>query len=251
MSGNSEKHGRYAELGEKLRQNKDSRADRWAQYLLMLLMYLAISALAISNEAVSAKLGLPIDKPVVMLDAGHGGADPGKVGVNQALEKEINLAIVLKLKTYLEANDVTVYLTRETDAGLYEESDTNKKRTDMNRRCELIERMQPDLVVSIHQNSYSQESVCGPQIFYYKTSEQGKKLAELLQERLNAMPECMDQRVAKANGDYYLLLHVSCPIVIAETGFLSNRQEARMLATKSYQDRLAWELCMGILAYLR
>ena len=101
MSGNSEKHGRYAELGEKLRQNKDSRADRWAQYLLMLLMYLAISALAISNEAVSAKLGLPIDKPVVMLDAGHGGADPGKVGVNQELEKEINLAIVLKLKTYL------------------------------------------------------------------------------------------------------------------------------------------------------
>ena len=251
MSENRGTQGRYAELGERLRQNKDSRADRWAQYFLMLLMYLAISALAISNEAVSAKLGLPIHKPVVVLDAGHGGIDPGKVGVNQALEKEINLAIVLKLKAYLEANDVTVYLTRETDDGLYTSSDSNKKRADMNRRCQFIEEIQPDLVVSIHQNSYSQEDVCGPQIFYYKTSEQGKKLAELLQERLNSMPECMNRRVAKANGDYYLLLHVSCPIVIAETGFLSNWQEAGMLVTEAYQDRLAWELCLGIVEYLR
>ena len=139
MSENRGTQGRYAELGERLRQNKHSRADRWAQYFLMLLMYLAISALAISNEAVSAKLGLPIHKPVVVLDAGHGGIDPGKVGVNQALEKEINLAIVLKLKAYLEANDMTVYLTRETDDGLYTSSDSNKKRADMNRRCQLIE----------------------------------------------------------------------------------------------------------------
>lgn len=241
----------WRQLGEKLRQIKDSRADRLAQYLLMILMYLAISALAISNEAVSAKLGIPSKPPVVVLDAGHGGVDPGKVGVNRVLEKEINLAIVLKLKAYLEANDVTVYLTRESDEGLYAESDSNKKRADMDQRCELIENVQPDLAVSIHQNSYSQEGVCGPQIFYYKTSEQGKRLAELLQERLNSMPECMNRRVAKANGDYYLLLHVSCPIVIAETGFLSNWQEAGMLVTEAYQDRLAWELCLGILSYLR
>ena len=241
----------WRQLGEKLRQIKDSRADRLAQYLLMILMYLAISALAISNEAVSAKLGIPSKPPVVVLDAGHGGVDPGKVGVNRVLEKEINLAIVLKLKAYLEANDVTVYLTRESDEGLYAESDSNKKRADMDQRCELIENVQPDLAVSIHQNSYSQEGVCGPQIFYYKTSEQGKRLAELLQERLNSMPECMNRRVVKANGDYYLLLHVSCPIVIAETGFLSNWQEAGMLVTEAYQDRLAWELCLGILSYLR
>lgn len=241
----------WRQLGEKLRQIKDSRADRLAQYLLMILMYLAISALAISNEAVSAKLGIPSKPPVVVLDAGHGGVDPGKVGVNQVLEKEINLAIVLKLKAYLEANDVTVYLTRESDEGLYAESDSNKKRADMDQRCELIENVQPDLAVSIHQNSFSQGHVCGPQVFYYKASEKGKKLAETLQARLNAMPECLNQRAAKANGDYYLLLNVECPIVIAETGFLSNWQEAQMLATKAYQDRLAWELCLGILAYLR
>lgn len=236
---------------QQLQQSKDSRIDRLVQYLMMVLMFVAISALAISNTEASAKLGLPVERPVVVLDAGHGGVDPGKIGVNSALEKEVNLSIVMKLKEYLEANDVTVHLTRETDDGLYDETDSNKKVSDLSRRCELIEEIQPDIVVSIHQNSYSHSTVCGPQIFYYKTSEKGRELAETLQARLNAMPECLKQRVAKANGDYYLLLNVSCPIVIAETGFLSNWEEAQMLVTEEHQERLAWELCMGILEYLR
>ncbi len=230
---------------------RDSNWERLVQFVLALLMIAAIAALAAPNLEVSAKLGLTEEKPVVVLDAGHGGIDPGKIGANNALEKEINLSIVQKLKEYLEANDVTVYLTRETDDGLYQDTDSNKKLADLNRRCEIIEELQPDIVVSIHQNSYNNPSVCGPQIFYYKTSVNGKRLAELLQNKLNNMPECLRQRTIKANGDYYLLLHVSCPIVIAETGFLSNWTEAEMLTSDEYQDRLAWELCMGILEYLQ
>ena len=232
---------------------QDSRRDRVVQFILALLMIAAISALAAPNLEVSAKLGRTseTDKPVIVLDAGHGGMDPGKIGVNNALEKEINLSIVLKLKAYLEANDVIVYLTRETDDGLYKDEDSNKKVADLSRRCAMIEEVKPEFVVSIHQNSYSNSSVCGPQIFYYKTSQRGQEVAQVLQNRLNAMPECLNQRSIKANGDYYLLLHVSCPIVIAETGFLSNWEEAEMLVTEEYQDRLAWELCMGILECLR
>ena len=214
------------------------------------VMILAIVALAIPSDSVSAKIGVPADHDVVVLDAGHGGVDPGKVGTGNVLEKDINLVIVLKLKEYLEMNGVTVYLTRENDAGLYTESDNNKKSADMRARCALIEEVQPDLALSIHQNSYSDASVCGAQVFYYKTSEKGQKLAKILQDRLNAMPECKKARMIKANTDYYLLLNVSCPIVIAETGFLSNPSEAKLLQTEVYQDRLAWELCLGVLEYL-
>lgn len=235
---------------KELLAQQENRRSRLMEYALTVIMLLTITALAIPSLSVSAKLGLPTETDIVVLDAGHGGVDPGKVGVGNTLEKDINLTIVLKLKEYLQANGVTVYLTRESDDGLYSDSDSNKKTADMKARCTMIEEINPDLVVSIHQNSYSSSSVCGPQVFYYKTSEKGQRLATILQERLNAMPECMKQRTIKANGDYYLLLNVSCPIVIAETGFLSNRTEAQMLVTEEYQDRLAWELCLGILEYL-
>ena len=250
MPGLPEK--KYLARSSDILPEHDSRRDRAVQFVLAILMIAAISALAVPNLEVSAKLGVTAkERPVVVLDAGHGGMDPGKIGTNNALEKDINLNIVLKLKTYLEANDVMVYLTRETDDGLYEDGDSNKKVADLSRRCALVEEIKPEIVVSVHQNSYSNSSVCGPQIFYYKTSQKGQELAQILQERLNAMPECLNQRNIKANGDYYLLLHVSSPIVIAETGFLSNWEEAEMLVTEEYQDRLAWELCMGILEYLR
>lgn len=96
-----------------------------------------------------------------MVDAGHGGTDPGKVGVDGSLEKDINLAVAERLKTYLEQDDVKVIMTRETDTGLYSETDSRKKMADMKKRCEIIEESGADLVVSIHQNSYHEESVSG------------------------------------------------------------------------------------------
>ena len=108
--------------------------------------------------------------PVVVIDAGHGGTDPGKVGVDGSLEKDINLAIAERLKTYLQQDDVKVIMTRETDMGLYSETDSRKKMADMKKRCEIIEESGADLVVSIHQNSYHEESVSGGQVFYYRDS---------------------------------------------------------------------------------
>lgn len=187
---------------------------------------------------------------VVVLDAGHGGNDPGKVGVDGTLEKDINLSIVHKVKEYLEAADVTVLLTRETDEGLYQSSDTNKKRADMQARCRMIEDSQADLTVSIHQNSFHDEAVRGTQIFYYTGSEEGKQLTDSLQAALTSQMGEETMRVPKENREYYLLLHTSCPIVIVECGFLSNWEEAAKLKDESYQDQLAWGIHMGILRYL-
>lgn len=189
-------------------------------------------------------------KYVVCVDPGHGGTDPGKVGISRQLEKDINLAIAKKLKNYLEASDVVVVLTRDKDMGLYSPNDTHKKMADMRKRCQLIEEAKPDLVISIHQNSYHEEDIRGGQVFYYKTSVRGKKLAQILQKRFDYVLGDANKRQAKANDNYYLLLHVKEPIVIAECGFLSNREEAGKLETEEYQDRLAWTLHMGIMEYL-
>lgn len=189
-------------------------------------------------------------KYIVCVDPGHGGTDPGKVGINGQLEKDINLAIAKKLKTYLEASDVTVVLTRDKDMGLYSSGEAHKKMADMRKRCQLIEEVKPDLVISIHQNSYHEEAIRGGQVFYYKTSVRGKKLAQILQERFDYVLGDANKRQAKANDNYYLLLHVKEPIIIAECGFLSNWEEAEKLETKEYQDRLAWTLHMGIMEYL-
>ena len=186
----------------------------------------------------------------VVLDAGHGASDPGKIGCNDAKEKDINLAIVQKLKQFLEAEDVKVALTRESDEPLYDASATNKKMSDMNVRVSIIESTAPDLVVSIHQNSYHESSVSGPQVFYYKASEEGKRAAEALQASFDGLEEIDNRRAAKANDNYYLLLHTSAPMVIAECGFLSNPREADLLVQDAYQEKVAWVLHLGILQYL-
>ena len=115
-----------------------------------------------------------------------------------------------------------VVMTREEDKGLYRESDKKKKMADMKKRCEIIADARPDAVVSIHQNSYHQENVSGGQVFYYRNSVEGKRLAELLQERFSYVLGEENTRQAKANDSYYLLLHVKEPIVIVEQ--MANRQ---------------------------
>lgn len=189
-------------------------------------------------------------KWIVVLDAGHGGNDPGKIGVDDSLEKDLNLIIAQKVQKVLEQQDVEVVMTRESDKGLYEEQTSNKKVQDMKNRCTLINETQPDCVVSIHQNSYHEEYVNGAQVFYYRTSEEGRRLAETLQEKLISYVEPANHRQAKANESYYLLKKTEVPIVIVECGFLSNWEEAKKLQEDSYQNQIAWAVAMGILSYL-
>ena len=190
------------------------------------------------------------DTYVVVVDAGHGGFDPGKVGINGAEEKDINLAIAEKLAEYLRAGDVKVVMTREDGEGLYDPDSDNKKVQDMKRRVEIMESARPDLTVSIHQNSYPEEYVHGAQVFFHRDSEEGKALADLIQKQFVAQVDPENNRQIKANDSYYLLKKTAMPIVIVECGFLSNYEEAEKLVTEEYQDQVAWAIYMGVVQYL-
>lgn len=190
------------------------------------------------------------EKRCIVIDCGHGGSDPGKVGINDALEKDINLAIGRKLKKLLEAEGIQVVMTREEDEGLYSADAENKKSQDMKRRCELIDEHMPVFTVSIHQNSYHEEYVRGAQVFYYSHSEEGKKLAETLQTKLIEGLDTKNTRQPKANDSYYLLIHTKSPTVIVECGFLSNREEAALLGQEEYQEKAAKAICAGVMEYL-
>ena len=186
----------------------------------------------------------------IVIDAGHGGDDPGKIGINKEKEKDINLKISRELQKLLEQEGIKIVMTRTDENGLYQQSSNNKKVEDMRKRCEIITKTKPVFTVSIHQNSYPDESVKGAQVFYYGQSVEGKKLAETLQKTMVASLDPQNHRQAKANESYYLLKKTEVPIVIVECGFLSNWEEAKKLQEDSYQNQIAWAVSMGILSYL-
>ena len=187
---------------------------------------------------------------LILIDAGHGGNDPGKVGVDGTLEKDLNLELAKKLKTLLEQQDMEVMLIREEDRGLYDEDASNKIVQDMKRRCALINEEQPACVISIHQNSYHEESIHGAQVFYYSTSKESERLANTLQSELVRVAEPENTRPAKANDTYYLLKKTNVPVVIVECGFLSNWEDCAKLQDEDYQDKLVWAIHMGVLKYM-
>ena len=228
----------------------------WKKEHLELIMSVALilCAVLLAGRGWEMALGERVtegtDQKVVVVDAGHGGRDPGKVGVDGCLEKDLNLEIAKKVQAILEQQDIKVIMIRDTDKGLYEEQTSNKKVQDMKNRCALINETEPDCVVSIHQNSYHEEYVSGAQVFYYSSSAEGKALAEALQSELVSYADPENHRQAKANDSYYLLKKTEAPIAIVECGFLSNWEEAAKLQDDGYQSRVAWAVSMGILTYL-
>ncbi|WP_058486040.1 N-acetylmuramoyl-L-alanine amidase CwlD [Defluviitalea phaphyphila] len=192
---------------------------------------------------------LPTAKRVIVIDPGHGGFDPGKLGTNGVHEKDINLAIALKLQSYLEQSGAYVIITRNTDEGLNEEGDTNKKSSDMRRRKELINSSEADILISIHQNSFTQSKYKGAQVFYHGHSKEGERLAKSIQNKFKEFVDATNKREAKANTDYYILRTTEIPAVIVECGFLSNPEEEANLNNEIYQEKVAWAIYAGIVDY--
>ena len=231
------------------------RKKQWDRLLSVAITLLLLACVVyVGREAAAYVAGNSVEAQEegrrVVIDAGHGGDDPGKVGINGANEKDVNLEIARLVKQYLEMSDVEVVMTRESDAGLNDADASNKKVQDMKRRIALIEETAPALTVSIHQNSYPEEYVHGAQVFYYTGSTQGQRLAEHIQGQLVERVDPENKRQVKANDSYYLLKKTGVPIVIVECGFLSNSAEAEKLCTTEYQQRVAWAIHMGILEYL-
>lgn len=219
---------------------------------LILILFLLMTALLLNKKLAGMVSGVAKQEPkekVVVIDAGHGAEDPGKVGVNGVLEKDINLEVAKLLRDYLTAEGIQVVMTREDDQGLYPSDAGNKKLEDMRKRVEKINDTKPDLVVSVHQNSYSDADIWGAQVFYYTHSKDGKDAAETIQEVIKALNE-ENKRQAKANDTYYMLKKTEVPTVIVECGFLSHPEEADLLATKEYQKKVAEVIGNGVIKWL-
>lgn len=195
---------------------------------------------------------VPLAGQVVVVDAGHGGDDPGAVSRSGVLEKEVALQIALKLRDYLQQSGAYVVMTREEDRDLADSGTKGyrkRKVADLHARVQLIEQVQPNFVISIHLNSIGSPRWYGAQTFYNPTIEESKRLAHLIQQQLVFNME-NTTRVAKQDNSIFLLKSAQVPAVMVEVGFLSNVEEAKLLSQESYQNRLASSIYKGVLAYL-
>lgn len=187
-------------------------------------------------------------KFTIVLDAGHGGIDGGVVASDGTKESDLNLLFVKLLAEKFEAVGATVVLTRETKNGLYGVATDGFKRRDMQKRKEIIEHANPDILVSIHMNKFTSSSRYGPQVFYQEKDATSQVLASKVQNALNAFTGNSHSHLS---GDYYILKCLEDkPCVIVECGFLSNSQDLRLLTSQEYQKALTNVIFKGVMLYL-
>lgn len=207
-------------------------------------MFAGQQSMGVSTDAFS----VPFSRLSVLIDAGHGGRDGGAVGIKTGkAESGLNLIITLKLKTLLESSGFTVYLTRENENDLCGAS--YSKNEDMAARRLIIQNLQPDYVVSIHQNSYPSPSPHGAQVFYYPGSETGEAMAKSVQLRLADLADPANKRTVK-EADFFMLRQSSNPSILVECGFLSNPEEEEKLWQEDYQNTLTYAIYAGLVSYV-
>ena len=225
---------------------------------IILLVSLLIAVVAIGIFQINLKeetietVALPVSNKVIVLDAGHGNPDGGAVSTNGISEAEINLKIALKLQNLLEQSGATVILTRSDENGIYDADKTklkNQKVSDIKNRVKIGNSSSADIFVSIHLNKIPQSQYSGWQTFFKSGSEQGEKLATLIQENLNKTIEKENNRVPMKFDNVYIVKNVEIPLTIVECGFLSNEEEERKLQEDDYQDKLTWGIYNGIINY--
>ena len=192
-------------------------------------------------------------KQVIILDAGHGGADGGCSSAAGDVEKHINLAVLLDLKAMLQASGYEVLTTRETDVSIHDpgtEGLANQKRSDMDNRLALFNSVDGAICVSIHQTQVTDPKYSGAQMFYSETNRHSAELAQTLQSQFVAFLQPENHREIKLCGKELFLCYFSeNPTVMAECGFLSNPEEAALLVTEDYQKKVAFTLYAGITQY--
>lgn len=190
-----------------------------------------------------------LEKPLIVIDAGHGGADGGGVSVNDIPEKGMNLDIALKLSDMLRLAGYRTELTRSEDISIHDEGVeglADQKLSDMKNRLKLFN-TENAVCISVHQNRYTDPKYSGAQMFYYRENSEGGQLAECLRSRIcgNLQPE--NKRETKPMDDeLYLLANCKNPAVMAECGFISNPDEAALLEDDTYRTKMAFSLMSGL-----
>ena len=188
----------------------------------------------------------------IIVDAGHGSPDGGAVGISGTEEKDINLAIALKLQEILEAKGVNVIMTRKDDNSLYDTDAVTireKKRSDMNNRLNIMKNSDADLFVSIHMNSFPDSTAKGLHLFYSKSHSDIKELAESIQQRMSDITGAKMHVVKTADSRLFLMKNPPLPSILIECGFISNADEERKLKNEEYQSKLAWAIADALDEY--
>ena len=215
--------------------------------LVFMLFLLFIAGTSVFYAGVVHEVSRKLNGITIVLDAGHGARDGGSVGQNGTVEKDINLNYTLALRDKLIKNGYKVVLTRSNDEPLYSQTASNKKLNEMQTRLNVIKRANPNLVISIHMNSFPSSNVSGANTYYRKDDESGKTIANYIQSRFH--DTCNAPNENAKIGDYFLLNSSYYTCVLIECGFLSNPEEERRLNTNEYKDKIINAIYDGIFLY--
>lgn len=203
----------------------------------------AVPVICYSDQTAAVQSGQPLKGKIIAIDAGHGGSDPGAIGVTGTAEKEINLILAKKAKALLEEKGAMVIMTR-TDDRTY--SDTKKE--DLDHRVSLVKKKDAELFLSIQCNAVPNSALHGAQTFYYPGSENGEILAKCIQKRFIQTLQNTD-REALTLSSAYIMSKLDIPAIMVEVGFLSNVEEESLLNDDGYQERIIAAIYGGIVDY--
>lgn len=217
--------------------------------LLAIIIVLTSVIIGYKFSTPVAVFDVPNSKYTVVIDAGHGGIDGGSVGAKTGvIESKLNLDFAFNLAHQLNKMGVSCILTRTDENGLYDAGAKSLKKSDMLKRKQIIEKTKPNLVISLHMDSFALSSTSGSQAYYKKGSESGKILAQSIQKQLSCNFE--NAKKTEKIGDYYIVNCTDLPAVLVECGFLSNYEEELLLQDKNYQDKICYSIMCGILDFL-
>lgn len=200
------------------------------------------------EEGTWSSWSMPLSGKVIILDPGHGGKDGGAIAKTGLVEKEVTLAVANYLRDYLQQAGALVLMTREGDYDLADRDAIIRKKQDLERRAELVNMSETDLMLSIHLNSFPSPKWRGAQTFYNPSRAENKHAAKLIQEELiNNLHNTT--REAKVDEEIYVLKAIHAPGALVEIGFLSNPEEAYLLGQSAYQIEVANAIYLGVLRY--
>jgi len=204
-----------------------------------------LSALTSADSPASSETGY-----TVILDPGHGGPDPGANGITGEAEKHLNLSLSMKTAEFLKLYGINVILTRDSDIWLADENASHKKHSDVTNRVRFCKEHENDAFVSIHMNSFPQESCKGAQVFY-SSSEESRRLAEIISGNITSRLQTDNKRqIKEAGSSIFILDRTDTCSVLIECGFVSNYDEAVLLNDDKYQNKLAFIIAGAINEYL-
>ena len=234
----------------------------WMSYKGAIRVTLAVCAIMLATILLTQKIApasswtfwtLPLSGKTIVIDAGHGGVDGGAMSKQGLIEKDLNLAIALQLRDYLQQSGAVVIMTREGDYDLANEDErsySKRKTEDLKKRVALIKDKNPAAVISIHMNSIPSPKWSGAQTFYYPNSKtESRNLAELIQDELRGNLQNTTRLAGEVKEVYMLKALENTPAALVEVGFLSNPGEASRLADTEYQRMVAASVYKGVLRF--